>query len=384
MLTIRSRRVTITRVEKSEKKFKPKKGEDLEMKRGIYIILLSAILLFFLITGCGTNFIDSPDKSASESKTSQTASNNAANESQAGTDKDEARGETPKVYMTTDISPKGLMAIYKALSREATGKVAVKIHTGEPGGTNFLSPDLIKDLVQYVNGTIVECNTAYGGSRASTAMHRQVAKDHGFTAIADVDIMDADGTVGLPVTNGKHLREDIVGSHYKNYDFFIILSHFKGHAMAGFGGAIKNMSIGIASAGGKVLIHTAGVTDKTSDFALSFKTPQEAFLESMAEAAKAVADDLGDNILYINVMNRLSVDCDCDSSPAEPDMHDIGILGSLDPVALDKACVDLVYSAPDGQSLVERIESRNGIHTLDYAEEIGLGSQVYQLVRIDD
>ncbi|GEA16260.1 hypothetical protein E308F_25040 [Moorella sp. E308F] len=354
------------------------------MKRGIYIILLSAILLFFLITGCGTNFIDSPDKSASESKTSQTASNNAANESQAGTDKDEARGETPKVYMTTDISPKGLMAIYKALGREATGKVAVKIHTGEPGGTNFLSPDLIKDLVQYVNGTIVECNTAYGGSRASTAMHLQVAKDHGFTAIADVDIMDADGSVSLPVTNGKHLREVKVGSHYKNYDFFIILSHFKGHAMAGFGGAIKNMAIGIASAGGKVLIHTAGATDKTSDFALSFRTPQEAFLESMAEAAKAIADDLGDNILYINVMNRLSVDCDCDPSPAEPDMHDIGILGSLDPVALDKACVDLVYSAPDGQSLVERIESRNGIHTLDYAEEIGLGSQAYQLVRIDD
>jgi uncharacterized Fe-S center protein len=231
-----------------------------------------------------------------------------------------------------------------------------------------------------VNGTIVEDNTAYGGSRANTAMHLQVAKDHGFTAIANVDIMDADGSTSLPVKNGSHLKEDLVGTHYNNYDSFIVLSHFKGHAMGGFGGAIKNMSIGIASSSGKSLIHSAGKTK--SGFAMN--TPQNDFLESMAEAAKAVADNKGKNILYISVANNLSVDCDCDSSPAAPTMKDIGILASLDPVALDKACVDLVYAAPDGKDLVERIKSRTGTHTLDHAEKIGLGSQKYELVKLND
>jgi len=287
------------------------------------------------------------------------------------------------VYMTSDISPAGLMAVYEALGYKLPGKVAVKISTGEPGGHNFLSPALIKDLVQSVNGTIVECNTAYSGKRSNTAQHKQVVEDHGFTAIAPVDILDEEGFISLSFEKGKHIKEDFVGSHFKNYDSFIILSHFKGHAMAGFGGAIKNMSIGIASAGGKMWIHTAGVTDKTSDFALCFETQQEAFLESMAEAAGAVINSLGNKIVYINVMNNLSVDCDCDSHPADPTMADIGILASLDPVALDQACVDLIYAAHDGHDLIERMESKNGIHTLEYAEQLGLGSRTYKLVRIE-
>jgi len=283
------------------------------------------------------------------------------------------------VYMTKEITPDGLMAIYKALGREATGKVAVKVHMGEPTGTNFLSPDLIKDFVLSINGTFVDSNTAYGGRRTSTAMHLQVAKDHGFTDIAPVDILDADGYLALPIENGKHLKENRVGSHFENYDFFVILSHFKGHEMGGFGGAIKNMSIGIASKDGKCLIHTAGKNDRSM-----WGGVQDDFLESMAEASKAVVDKLGGNILYISVMNNISIDCDCNPRPKAPDMHDIGILASLDPVALDKACVDLVYSAEDGKSVIQRIESRNGVHTLDYGEQIGLGSKTYTLVSIDD
>ena len=285
------------------------------------------------------------------------------------------------VYMTKDISPAGIMAIYEKLGREATGKVAVKLSTGEAGNTHYLSPDLIKDLVQMVNGTIVECNTAYGGSRAETAMHRQVAEDHGFTKIAKVDIMDAEGEVALPVAGGKRLKQNYVGSHFKDYDFFLVLTHFKGHAMAGLGGALKNISIGIGSSHGKVVIHTAGTKDSGS----IWYDDQDAFLESMAEAAKSVSDSLdnGKRMMYISVMNHLSVDCDCDGNPSAPDMHDIGILGSLDPVALDQACVDLVYKAPDGKSLINRMESRHGIHTIEHAAEIGLGSREYDLVSID-
>lgn len=287
----------------------------------------------------------------------------------------------PVVFFTKNITPSGLMAIYEKLGRQASGKVAVKLSTGEAGNTHYLSPNLIKELVQKVNGTIVECNTAYGGSRASTAMHRQVAEDHGFTKIAKVDIMDADGEISLPVSNGKHLTKNFVGANLKDYDFVLVLTHFKGHAMGGFGGAIKNISIGIASSHGKVVIHTAGTKDSGS----IWYDDQDAFLESMAEAAKSVSDRFGhgERMLYISVMNHLSVDCDCDSSPAEPDMHDIGILGSFDPVALDQACVDLVYKALDGQSLIRRMESRHGIHTLEHAEAIGLGSRTYELVSID-
>jgi uncharacterized Fe-S center protein len=283
------------------------------------------------------------------------------------------------VYMTTDISAEGLVQVYAALGRKAGGNVAVKISSGEPGGHYYLSPELIAPLVKEVGGTIVECNTAYGGRRGNTESHQQAMEDHGFTAIAPTDIMDAEGEMSIPITGGKHLQEDVVGSHFANYDFIVNLAHFKGHAMGGFGGVIKNMSIGIASSMGKSLIHSAG--KETSGY--SPHTPQDDFLESMAEAAKGVADYMGENILYINVMNNLSVDCDCDSHPAKPTMADIGILASLDPVALDQACVDLVYAAPDGADLIERMESRHGIHTLEHAETIGFGTRKYELVSID-
>lgn len=296
--------------------------------------------------------------------------------------KSDGNTNVPKVYMFKEISSENLVKIYEALGREATGKVAVKLSTGEPGGHNFLQPALIKDLVQKVKGTIVECNTAYGGGRADTENHLKAAKDHGFTAIAPVDIMDAEGEVALPVKGGKHLKEDFVGSHYLNYDFTIVLSHFKGHAMGGFGGAIKNISIGIASSAGKAWIHSAG---KTKGNPWGNLPPQDDFLESMAEAAKAIIDHCGDKILYISVANNLSVDCDCDSSPEDPKMGDIGILASLDPVALDKACTDLVRASEDHGKihLIERIDSRNGMHTLEYGEKIGLGSQKYELVKLD-
>lgn len=286
----------------------------------------------------------------------------------------------PKVYMFKEITPENLVKIYEALGREAGGKVAVKLSTGEPGGHNFLQPSLIADLVKKVNGTIVECNTAYGGGRSNTEAHRKAAEEHGFTAIAPVDIMDAEGEVKLPVKGGKHIEYDIVGANYLNYDFTVVLSHFKGHAMAGFGGALKNISIGIASANGKRWIHSGGKSTT------SWGNPsQEEWLETMAEAAKAVADHCGDKILYINVANNLSVDCDCDASPEDPKMGDIGILASLDPVALDKACTDLVRASEDHGKihLVERIDSRKGMHTLEYAEQLGMGSQTYELVKLD-
>lgn len=286
------------------------------------------------------------------------------------------------VYMTTDISPEGLLAVYHALEWTPAGKVAVKLSTGEPPASNYLRPELIKDVVELVDGTIVECNTAYGGSRSSTAMHYQVAKDHGFTDIADVVILDENGSMSLPVTGGTVLTENYVGEHFADYDSYLVLSHFKGHAMAGFGGAIKNISIGLGSAEGKCWIHSGG-TSRTNPWGGG----QTAFTESMAEAGKSVSDylDNGEKIVYVNVMNRLSIDCDCDGNPAEPDLHDIGILASTDPVALDQACIDLVYAQKDGDgaSLVNRIESRNGLHTLEHAEEIGLGSRSYQLVSVE-
>lgn len=220
----------------------------------------------------------------------------------------------------------------------------------------------------------VTLEAPFGGSHANTAMHYQVAEDHGYTAIADVDIMDEDGSLTLPVVGGSNLTENYVGAHFANYDYFVILSHFKGHSMAGFGGAIKNISIGIASSQGKSWIHSGG----TRTF--GWGGSQDAFLESMAEAGKSVVDALDGNILYVNVMNRLSVDCDCDGNPAEPDMHDIGILASVDPVALDQACIDLAYAAEDGTSLVNRIDSRNGLHMLEHAADIGLGRRIYVLL----
>lgn len=349
------------------------------MKQKLFIIFVSFVLTAMSCIGCGKG------EEVSSVQTSQPIQSSMGTEavpdtSQIETTQDEVQETIPNVYMTTSITPEGLIAAYQALGWTPTGNVAVKLSTGEPPASNYLSPDLIKDLVQSVNGTIVECNTAYGGSRASTAMHLQVAEDHGFTAIADVDIQDAEGSMSLPVTGGTHLTENFVGSHFANYDSYLVLSHFKGHAMAGFGGAIKNISIGLGSSEGKSWIHTAG-TSKSG-----INGDQDDFLESMGEAAKSVVEYLGNGqrIVYVSVMNRLSVDCDCDGNAAEPDMHDIGILASTDPVALDQACIDLVYAAEDGGSLVERIESRNGLHTLEYAEQIGLGNRTYQLVSLDN
>ena len=284
------------------------------------------------------------------------------------------------VYFTSDITAEGLVKIYEALNWTPSGNVAVKISTGEPPASNYLRPELIGDLVQLLDGTIVECNTAYGGSRSRSAMHKQVAADHGFTAIAPFDLLDEEGEVEWPVTGGVRLDRAIVGSHAENYSDWVILSHFKGHQMAGYGGAIKNVAIGMSSSSGKVYVHTAGT--KTSGSI--WYSDQDAWIEALPELVSGVVDHVGaDHIIYINVMNRLSVDCDCNGYPAEPDIHDIGILASTDPVALDQACIDLVYQAEGNASLVRRIEQQHGIHALEHGEEIGLGSRTYELVNID-
>ncbi len=291
--------------------------------------------------------------------------------------------EKAKVYFTKEITPESLVKIYEALGVELKGKVGIKISTGEPGGHNYLKPELIKNLVHKLNGTIVECCTAYAGKRMNLKDHLQTVKDHGFTDIADVDIMDADGDFEIPV-NGKHLDVNVVGNHLKNYDSILNLAHFKGHAMGGFGGVIKNQSIGIASTAGKTYIHTAGAT-RDAEKLWSNLPKQDDFLESMAEAAKSVVDYMHGNILYIDVMNNLSVDCDCDSNPEAPCMKDIGILVSTDPVAVDQACIDLIWNSEDEgrDHFIKRVERQNGRHILPYAEEIGLGSREYELVTIE-
>ena len=290
------------------------------------------------------------------------------------------------VYMTSEITPEALVNIYKALGVPAEGRVAVKISTGESAKSNYLRPELIKDLVQMVNGTIVECNTAYGGNRSTTANHRKAIEERGFNQIAIVDIMDEDDTMHLPVTDTKHLKYNIVGSHLANYDFMINLSHFKGHAMGGFGGVLKNQSIGVASSSGKIYIHTGGKSQSNWT-----SVEQDDFLESMAASAQSVHNYFkqpGKNIIYINVMNNMSVDCDCDGNPSAPCLRDIGILASTDPVALDQACLDLVFNhtnsnGDDAKPLVDRINKKHGIHTVEYAEKIGLGSRKYTIVSID-
>jgi len=289
----------------------------------------------------------------------------------------------PTVYMTKEITSRSLMAIYKALACEMTGRVAVKVSTGEPGGHNYLSPNLIRELVQSLNGTIVEANTAYNGRRTNTTDHMQAAKEHGFLDIAPVDIMDAEGDIRLPINGGKHLKEVRVGSHFANYDSMLVLSHFKGHAMAGFGGALKNIAIGVASRAGKCLVHTAG-NSETNPFDGPKK--QDDFTESMAEAAEGMIRSMGaENMAYISVMNRISIDCDCSSNPAEPELPDMGIIASLDPVAVDKAGLDLIYAADEkkGAALRQRIEAKRGMNILTHAERLGIGSQRYTLVSLD-
>ncbi len=362
-------------------------------------VLVLTVILSLMLSLCACSSTGAvPSEGTSGTQQTSNVTDGKPEEQKAGNDISSAasggeRAEEPAedvssqsvVYFTSDISAEGLVRLYEQLDWNPSGRIAVKISTGEPPASNYLRPELIGDLVQMLDGTIVECNTAYGGSRSSSAMHHQVAEDHGFTAIADFDLMDEFGEMPIPVTVpdgvSRHLTEDVVGSHFADYDKFLILSHFKGHAMAGFGGAVKNISIGIASPAGKCLIHSGGKSSTSP-----WGGDRTAFTESMAEAGKAVSDYLGngERIVYINVMSRLSVDCDCDGNPAEPDIHDIGILASHDPVALDQACVDLVYQAEGNASLVRRIESRNGIHTLEHAELIGLGSRTYQLINIDE
>ena len=296
--------------------------------------------------------------------------------------------EPAKVYFTSEITPESLLSIFNALGVTPAGNVAVKISTGESAQSNHLRPELIGSLVKDVKGTLVECNTAYGGNRSNTASHRRAIEQRGYGEIATVDIMDEEGGMNLPMQDTKWFAENLVGSHLANYDFMINLAHFKGHAMGGFGGVLKNQSIGIATPDGKTRIHTAGAY---SDPRYVFQQPhgQDAFLESMAGAAQSVHNYFNGKkgIVYINVMNNLSVDCDCDGHPSAPQMKDIGILASLDPVALDKACLDLVYNhepttGDNNRTLVQRIDSRHGTHIVDYAEQIGLGTKKYDLIDI--
>ena len=296
--------------------------------------------------------------------------------------------EKVKVYFTKEITPESLVKIYEKVGKDLKGNVGVKISTGEPGGHNYLKPELIKNIVEKLNGTIVENCTAYGGKRQKLEDHLKCVEDHGFTKIAKVDILDSEGEFSIPTIEGCiHIKEDIVGSHLENYDSILMLSHFKGHMMGGFGGALKNMSIGIASTKGKLNIHSAGSENLDQSFVWSHLPPQDDFLESMAEACSAVMDyyDKKDGIVYINVINNLSVDCDCDSNPEEPCMKDIGIVASLDPVAIDRASLDLIYKSqdPGRDHFLERVETRHGAHTIEHAVTLGLGTTFYELINID-
>ena len=290
------------------------------------------------------------------------------------------------VFFTSEITPESLVQIYQALGVTPSGNVALKISTGEGANSYYLRPEFILDLVNLTNATIVECNTAYGGVRDNTASHYQVIKERGFDQIANVDIMDEEDDLYIPVIDTTWIKYDIVGSHLANYDFMINLAHFKGHARGGYGGVLKNQSIGVASKHGKCYIHTAGQTTGV----IYGSNTQDSFLESMAAAAQAVHNYFkqeGKDIVYINVMNNLSVDCDCNPNPTPPTMEDIGVLASTDPVALDKACLDLIFDfnstqGNDAQPLIDRITEMHGTHTVKYAEEIGLGTQQYNLIDI--
>ena len=287
--------------------------------------------------------------------------------------------EKHKVYFTRDLSPAGAIRAFDMLGIKLEGNVAVKLHSGEPGNQNFLRPAFMKDIVEHVNGTIVECNTAYDGGRNTTEAHKKTMLLHGWTEIADVDIMDADGEMELPVHGGKHLDVNYVGKNLADYDSMLVLSHFKGHPMGGYGGALKNISVGIASSYGKAYIH--GVKDVNA----IWTADHDSFLECMADAAKSVVEYMHGKMAYVNIMCNMSVDCDCCAVAADPKIKDIGILSSLDPVALDQACLDLVYASDDeGKAdLIERIESRHGVHTIEAAAEIGVGSREYELIDMD-
>ena len=295
--------------------------------------------------------------------------------------------EKSKVYYTKEISSDSLIKIFNSLGVTLKGKVGVKVSTGEDGAKGYLKKELIAPFVKIVNGTIIECNTAYSGKREFTIEHLKTAEKHGFTEYAQVDIMDSDGEIRIPVKKGNHLKYDIIGSHFENYDTIINLAHGKGHKMSGFGANLKNQSIGIASRNGKAYIHSCGQTEKLPD-AWNVKYEQKEFIESMAEAANAVNDYIKDNnkqIVYITVMNDISVDCDCDKNQGDPVINDLGIVASLDPVANDQAFIDMIWNTnEEGTKLIkERIDSRYGRHILPYAESLGLGSTSYELIDID-
>lgn len=283
-----------------------------------------------------------------------------------------------KVYFTKNITPESVIKIYEALGVELSGKVGVKVHSGEVGNQNFIKPQFWKPMIDKVKGTIIECNTAYEGKRNTSEAHWETMKLHGWTDVAKVDIMDEEGEIEVPIKNGKRIKTNYVGNHLKNYDSILVLSHFKGHPMGGFGGALKNISIGIASSYGKTYIHGVG---KPEDF---WTSDHDSFLEAMADAAKSVVEYFKGNMAFINVMCNMSVDCDCCAVAADPKIGDIGILASLDPIALDQACVDLVYKSEDeGKShLIERMESKNGIHTVEAAADLGFGSREYELIKL--
>lgn len=292
--------------------------------------------------------------------------------------------EKSKVYFTKTVTDEKIVEMFKILSKELPGKVAVKVHSGEKGNQNYLRPEFMRKIIEYINGTVVECNTAYDGERDTTEKHKKLIEEHNWCKYFNVDIMDSGGEdLVLEVPNGNVINKNYVGKNIQKYDSMLVLSHFKGHPMGGYGGALKQLSIGVASSKGKRYIHCTGKENGTYED--MFNVDQNKFLEAMAESACSVVDYFKGNIAYINIMTNISVDCDCCSTAKDPCMKDIGILSSLDPVALDKACIDLVYKSndPGKEQLIERIESRNGIHVIDVSEKLGIGSTNYELITID-
>ena len=293
--------------------------------------------------------------------------------------------EKSKVYFIKEITPENIIKAYEVLGKKLPGKVAVKMHSGEKGNQNYLRAEFVKDVIHHVNGTVVECNTAYEGARNSTEKHRKLIQEHEWNKYFPFDLLDAEGPdMELDVPNGKVLKKNYVGKDLANYDSLLVLSHFKGHAMGGYGGALKQLSIGCASSAGKTLIHTAGVTDDQREL-FNNLPEQDRFLEAMADAASSVVKYFNGNAVYINVMKNISIDCDCDGNASAPCMKDIGILASLDPIALDQACLDLVYNSndPGKDKLIQRIESLHGVHTVEAAAELGFGSRDYELINIE-
>lgn len=289
-----------------------------------------------------------------------------------------------KVYFTKEISSEKMIEMFKVLNKELKGNVAIKLHSGEDGNQNYLKPEFVKPLIDFVGGTVVECNTAYDGERNSTIKHKKLITKHGWDKYFNVDIMDEDGEIELDIPNGNTIKKNYVGSHIKNYNSMLVISHFKGHPMGGFGGALKQLSIGCASANGKAYIHSAGRTNDPNNLWTNLPK-QDDFLSSMADSASSVVKYFDGNMAFINVMCNLSVDCDCCAVAEDPCMSDIGILCSLDPIALDRACLDLIYASKDKgrDHFIERVESRHGVHTIDMANSLGFGSIDYELINVD-